>query len=184
MKKGIKWIRVICFKHDGSFHRIWDKAGLIYEDKDKIVISNSKTLIREDNGRMWMAKEPSVSIFYKNRWFNVMGILRKGGVHYYCNMASPCVIENNIIKYIDYDLDLVKTVDNKIKILDEDEYKVNKEKYDYGEDIEKILEKELKLLRTYAVNNQFAFNDKKVIKTHEKFVNKLVGKKYGSKVTN
>ena len=118
MKKGIKWIRVICFKHDGSFHRIWDKAGLIYEDKDKIVISNSKTLIREDNGRMWMAKEPSVSIFYKNRWFNVMGILRKGGVHYYCNMASPCVVENNIIKYIDYDLDLVKTVDNKIKILD------------------------------------------------------------------
>ena len=33
----IKWIRVMCFKHDGSLHRIWDKAALIYEDEEKII---------------------------------------------------------------------------------------------------------------------------------------------------
>ena len=25
----------MCFKHDGSLHRVWDKAALIYEDEDK-----------------------------------------------------------------------------------------------------------------------------------------------------
>ena len=127
----LKWIRVMCFKHDGSLHRIWDKAALIYEDEEKIMISNAKTLIRESDNRVWMAKEPSLSIYYKNRWFNVMGIIRSEGIHYYCNMASPCVVENDIIKYVDYDLDLVKTVKGEIKILDEDEYAVNKENLFY-----------------------------------------------------
>ena len=124
----IKWIRVMCFKHDGSLHRVWDKAALIYEDDEKIMISNAKTLIRESDNRIWMAKEPSLSIYYKNRWFNIMGIIRSEGIHYYCNMATPCVVEDDIIKYIDYDLDLVKTVKGEVKILDEEEYKTNLKK--------------------------------------------------------
>ena len=53
------------FKHDGSIHRVWDKACKVYEDDEKIMISNAKTLIREYDGRIWMAKEPSVTIYYK-----------------------------------------------------------------------------------------------------------------------
>ena len=93
----LKWMRVMCFKHDGSLHRIWDKAALIYEDEEKIMISNAKTLIRESDDRVWMAKEPSLSIFYKNRWFNIMGIIRSEGVHYYCNMATPSVVDEGVI---------------------------------------------------------------------------------------
>ena len=166
----IKWIRVMCFKHDGSLHRIWDKAALIYEDDEKIMISNAKTLIRESDNRVWMAKEPSLSIYYKNRWFNVMGIIRSEGVHYYCNMATPCVVDNDTIKYVDYDLDLVKTVKNEIKILDEDEYKVNKEKYHYGNDIEEILIKELELLKKDALNGNGDFKDQIIYDGFNKFV--------------
>lgn len=163
-------MRVMCFKHDHSIHRIWDKAALVYEDDEKIMISNSKTLIRENDKRIWMAKEPSVSIYYKNRWFNIMGIIREGGIHYYCNMASPCVVSGNVIKYIDYDLDLVKTTSGEIKILDEQEYIVNKNRYGYGKTIESILTKELQLLKDDAINSRYDFNDEEIYKKHEKFL--------------
>lgn len=174
----IKWMRVICFKHDGSLHRVWDKAALVYEDEEKIMISNAKTLIRESDNRVWMAKEPALSIFYKNRWFNIMGIIRSEGVHYYCNMASPCVVEDNVIKYVDYDLDLVKTVKGEIKILDEDEYLVNKEKYGYGKDIEMILEKELELLKQDAINGNGDFKNDIVYNGFEEFMKVFTRKEY------
>lgn len=184
MNERIKWMRVMCFKHDQSIHRIWDKAALMYEDDEKIIISNSKTLIRENDKRIWMAKEPSVSIYYKNRWFNIMGIIREGGIHYYCNIASPCVVSGKTIKYIDYDLDLVKTIKGEIKILDEDEFKVNKEKYGYGKIIEQILKKELNLLRQDALYSKADFNDEQIYSIHESFLDKFLRRKNESKISN
>ena len=178
MMDKLKWMRVMCFKHDGSLHRVWDKAALIYEDDEKIMISNAKTLIRESDNRVWMAKEPALSIYYKDRWFNIMGIIRSEGIHYYCNMATPCVVDEGVIKYIDYDLDLVKTVKGEIKILDEDEFKVNKIKYNYGEDIEKILLKELELLKEDAINSKGDFNDKQVYDGFETFMKLFTRREY------
>lgn len=150
------------FKHDGSIHRVWDKACKVYEDDEKIMISNAKTLIREYDGRMWMAKEPSLSIYYKHRWFNIIGIIRGEGIHYYCNIASPVIIEDDVIKYVDYDLDLVKTIKGEIKILDEDEFQENKVRYNYGEELELILRSELESLKEAAINSELDFNDKQV----------------------
>ena len=155
----VKWMRVMCFKHDGSIHRIWDKACKVYEDDEKIMISNAKTLIREYDGRIWMAKEPSVTIYYKHRWFNIIGIIRSEGIHYYCNIASPIIIEDDVIKYIDYDLDLVKTVKGELKVLDEDEFAANKVKYGYGEELEEILLKELEALKEYANKEELDFKN-------------------------
>ncbi len=174
----LKWMRVMCFKHDGSLHRVWDKAALIYEDEEKIMISNAKTLIRESDNRVWMAKEPSLSIYYKDRWFNIMGIIRSEGIHYYCNMASPCVVDDNIIKYVDYDLDLVKTVKGEIKVLDEDEFRINKFKYEYGEDVEKILLKELELLKRDAFNGDGDFKDDIIYNGFNKFLELFARKEY------
>ena len=50
-------------------------------------------------------------------------MLKEDGIHYYCNISSPYVYDDEAIKYIDYDLDL--RVDSKFnyRILDKDEYK-------------------------------------------------------------
>ena len=33
-------------------------------------------------------------------------MIREEGVSYYCNLASPFVLDNEALKYIDYDLDV------------------------------------------------------------------------------
>ena len=35
--------------------------------------------------------------FFKGRWFNVISQLKKGGIYYYCNIATPFIIEDNTI---------------------------------------------------------------------------------------
>ena len=99
-----------------------------------------------------------------------MGIIRSEGIHYYCNMASPCVVDDGVIKYIDYDLDLVKTVKNEIKVLDEDEYRENKVKYNYGEKVENILQKELELLKEDAINGGGDFKDDIIYNGFDEFL--------------
>ena len=45
--------------------------------------------------------------FFKDKWYNIIGQYKKDGIQFYCNIASPYVIDANAVKYIDYDLDSV-----------------------------------------------------------------------------
>ena len=69
--------------------------------------------------------------FYKNRWFNIIGQLKDYGIYFYCNIATPYVIDENVIKYIDYDLDLRVFPDGSFKVLDRGEYNYHKNKMNY-----------------------------------------------------
>ena len=108
MKKIFKGERFIIhsYKHDGSIHRAWDEAVLLEECDDYLVFGNERTRVIESDGRTWKTKEPAILFFYKDSWFNVIGQCKKDGIYYYCNIASPFLIEGLTIKYIDYDLDL------------------------------------------------------------------------------
>ena len=49
--------------------------------------------------------------------------LKKDGVYYYCNLASPALYDREAIKYIDYDLDIKVFPDDSLIHLDEDDKK-------------------------------------------------------------
>ena len=57
-----------------------------------------------------------------------MCMIRNNGVYYYCNIASPYIIDGKAIKYIDYDLDLRVFADGSFKVLDRGEYNYHKNK--------------------------------------------------------
>ena len=69
--------------------------------------------------------------FFDNEWFNIIVQLKKDGIYYYCNIASPFIIEEGTIKYIDYDLDLRIFPDGEYKILDQMEYNYHKRILNY-----------------------------------------------------
>ena len=119
-------IQIQCYKHNGKIHRSWDEAVFLDEKKDYLVFGNMKTLVTESEGNTWRTKEPAIMYFFKNKWFNIICQLKKDGIYYYCNIASPFIIEDNTIKYIDYDLDLRIFPNLEYKILDRMEYKYHK----------------------------------------------------------
>lgn len=152
-------IKVQSYKHDKSLHRIWETSTVLDINTKGIVLANAKTKVIESNGRYWFTKEPSVTYFFKDCWFNIIGIIKPEGISYYCNISSPYVIDDEAIKYIDYDLDLKVFSDNTYSILDRNEYNRNKELMDYPSKLGDILEVELKKLIQMVKDNLEPFGD-------------------------
>ena len=112
-------------------------------------------------------------IFYKNRWFNIIGQLKDYGIYFYCNIATPSLIDNKIIKYIDYDLDLRIFPDNSFKVLDKNEYKYHKMTMKYSDEIDIIVQDSLNKLIKMKENNEPPFQ-KDLIEKYYKMYKEIV----------
>lgn len=134
------------YKHNRKIHRIWNRVRILSATDHLIVLGNNKTRVIESSGRYWTTREPSICFFYDDCWFNIIGMLKKDGIHYYCNLSSPFVYDGEAIKYIDYDLDIRVTPDYKYKILDQDEYLAHMEKMGYPEKMKQVISDQMKRL--------------------------------------
>lgn len=104
-----------------------------------MVFGNNKTKVTESEGSVWKTKEPAIMYFFRNEWFNIIAQLKKDGIYYYCNIASPFIIEDNTIKYIDYDLDLRIFPSGEYKVLDKMEYKYHKKLMEYSDELDVVI---------------------------------------------
>ena len=168
MDIGKKFI-IQSYKHDGSIHRSWDEAVLLDETDDYLVFGNNKTKVTESDGRSWNTKEEAILYFYKNNWFNIIGQLKKDGIYYYCNIASPFIVEDGAIKYIDYDLDLRVFPNGTYKVLDKGEYKYHKSRMNYPDDLDYVLKNELNVLINMLKKGDKAFDTNKNLEYKEKY---------------
>jgi len=158
-----------CYKHNGVIYETSKVAYLIDIKDDYIVLGDENVLITKKDGRTWHTKGSAIMFFYKNRWFNIIAQLKEDGIFYYCNIASPFVIDDNALKYIDYDLDLRVFNDGAFKILDRNEYNYHKKLMNYPKEINYIVKQELSSLIEMKKAGEFPF-DKKVIESYyEKF---------------
>ena len=131
-------VYVQSYKHDGSLHRTWSKALVIDVQKDFYVVVTDHTWVVESDNRRWLTKEPAICFYYKNKWFNVISMIRKNGIYYYCNVASPSIYDGEAIKNIDYDLDLKVFPDGIYNVLDENEFEYHSSIMNYPDDIKQI----------------------------------------------
>ena len=100
------FITIKSYKHDGSLHRTWRDTMVLKTNENSIIGVNDHTLVTESDGRRWVTREPAIVYFHKKFWFNIIAMIRENGVSYYCNLASPYLLDNEALKYIDYDLDI------------------------------------------------------------------------------
>lgn len=159
-----------CYKHDGHIYNSYEFSVLLDIKKDYIVLGNNKVKVTEEDGRIWYTKEPAIIYYYKNKWYNVIVQFKKNDIYYYCNIASPTIIEGKVIKYIDYDLDLRGFPDGTYKILDESEYEYHKKKMNYPKEVDMIVKQELKKLIELYNQKLGPFDIKKSQKYYEKFM--------------
>ena len=157
------------YKHDGKIHRSWDEAVLLEIHDEYLIFGNERTKVTESDGRTWRTKEPAVLYFFYKKWYNIIGQYKKDGIYYYCNISSPFIIEEDTIKYIDYDLDLRVFPDGSFKVLDRGEYKYHKSIMHYSEKIDEILKEELTNLINLVRQKKLAFEPGTVEYYNEKY---------------
>ena len=151
-------LQIQCYKHNGKIHRAWDEAVLLDMKKDYVVFGNNRTKVTEAEGNVWKTNEPAIMYYFKDKWFNVIAQLKKDGIYYYCNIASPYIIEDNTIKYIDYDLDLRIFPSGEYKVLDQLEYKYHKKIMNYSEELDFVIKNALQELIDVYKNKDLVFN--------------------------
>ena len=166
-----RWLGIQCFKHNGTVHRTWDRGLVLENNDDFIVIASKRAKVVESNGRRWFTKEPAVTIFSKKEWWNAICMIKNDGICYYCNIASPSLIDNDFIKYIDYDLDAKLFQNGDIRVLDQKEYAHHKDTYKYGDDLDAVLKYETSVIVKRMEAREFPFDDKTIRDYYDKFLN-------------
>lgn len=153
-------LEIQCYKHNKKIHRAWSEAIVLDVKKDYMVFGNSKTLVTEAEGTTWKTKEPAIMYYFKDKWYNIIAQMKKDGIYYYCNIATPFIIEENTIKYIDYDLDLRIFPKGEFKILDKLEYEYHRKKMGYSDDLDKVINQALKDLINEYKDGAIMFDKK------------------------
>ncbi len=160
-------LTINCYKHNGKIHRSWDEAIILEITDDYLVCANNKAKVTENDGRSYYTNEPAIIFFYKNKWYNIIAQLKSHGLFYYCNIATPYVIDQNIIKYIDYDLDLRVFPDGGFRVLDRNEYKYHKKIMHYSDDLDLVLRSELSNLIELKRKEEGPFDKKTIDKYYQ-----------------
>ena len=151
--------QIQCYKHNGRIHRSWNEAIVLDIKKDYIVFGNNRALVINAEGTSWRTKEPAIMYYFKDKWYNIIAQMKKDGVYYYCNIASPFIIEEETIKYIDYDYDLRIFPTGEFKILDKLEYNYHKKLMNYSDELDSVIKNALsELIKDYQ-SNKIMFNE-------------------------
>lgn len=165
-----KWIHVQSYKHDGTLHRTWDSAMVVDVNEDYIVTASTCNKVIEADGRRWFTREPAVCVFFFKDWYNFIAMFKENAIMYYCNIASPSLIDKGCVKYIDYDLDLKLMPDKSILQLDSKEYEFHKKKYNYSDELDRVIKNANEYAKGLMKKNDFPFSDEKMKEYYQLFL--------------
>ena len=163
-------LKIQCYKHNGDVYRNWDETLVLEVNEDYIVCANNRVKVTEIDGRKWTTKEPAILLFYKEYWFNIIAQFKKNGIYYYCNIATPFVIDDMTIKYIDYDLDVKLLPDGTILQLDSKEYEYHRKKYAYSNRLDFVVKHVNERVKKMMKNGEFPFSKQKMYDYYNMFL--------------
>ena len=165
-----KVLRVHCYKHNGKIHRTWDKTTVLDETDDYLVCGNNKVKITESTKRTHRTKETAIVFFYKRRWFHVTAQFKTNGLFYKVDIASPFLVDEDVIKYIDYDLDFKIDPYYHIRTLDEFEYKKHKKIYNYSEELDEVVRYNFKKVKNKIEKKDFPFSHELIESLYKEYL--------------
>jgi protein associated with RNAse G/E len=147
-------------KFDGRIHRSW-KANLIKETENLIIFEG--IFDKEINHtQLGVIKRGTTSYeyYWKKGWYNVFRFHEPEGEfrNFYCNINQPPVIENNVLNYIDLDVDILIWQDLTFEILDWDEFQANVERFNYSLKLQKKVRQSLNEILNLLENRYFPFD--------------------------
>lgn len=162
------------YKHDEQIHRVWKTTKVLSISNEHIVTAHRKSKVFEKNGRVWYTREPAVCYFFNNRWYNVIAMIKKDGIYYYCNISSPATVDAEAVKYIDYDLDVKFFPNGEYVILDKNEFNKNSKVMAYQRDLLDILPSQIDIVINDYKAKRYPFNNDMVFQDYDNYLKKGV----------
>ncbi|MBA3354140.1 MAG: DUF402 domain-containing protein [Blastocatellia bacterium] len=120
-------------KYDGSIRRSW-KCELIGRDDSLLTLVGEFDSDVEHSDLGHIGKGTiSYEYFWFDRWYNVFRFHEPSGNlrNYYCNICIPPIFADDVVDYVDLDIDILVWPDFSYFILDREEYRVNATAFGY-----------------------------------------------------
>ena len=147
-------------KFNGETDKSWN-ANLIKKNDSLMIFEGifEKEIFHQHLG---LIRRGTISreYYWTNCWFNVFKFYEPEGRfrNYYCNINKPPVISNNVLNYIDLDIDVVVDKNLTYKILDLDEYEENSLKFKYSSKLKSKINESLQRLLHLVKTKSFPFD--------------------------
>ena len=77
---------------------------------------------------------------------------------YYCNLNMPPSLKDNVLTYIDLDIDILVQPDFSYQVLDLDEFEENARRYGYSEEVKSEAQAAVDELVSMIVTHEFPFD--------------------------
>ena len=152
-------ISVQVLKYDGSHYRQW--AGRLSRREGSLIQLNAAFSM--DAYHPLLGEIPRgtrlIEYYWLDRWYNVLKFLNDDATtkHFYCNITTPPKLENQILTYIDLDIDVLALPDFSYHILDLDEFEANAKTYVYPEEVHTNAHIAVDRLRQMIETREFPF---------------------------
>lgn len=123
-------------KHDGREHRRWSAQLLKQEGSLLVLDAYFPEEISHDLLGTIAVGTHSLEYYWLDRWYNVFRFAQPNGElrNYYCNVNVPPTIENDVLSYVDLDLDILVAPDYSYQILDAEDFEENAKLYGYSDE--------------------------------------------------
>lgn len=158
-------IRINSRKFDGAIHKTWTAELVEQKNPLLILIGEFEKEIKHSHLGVIGRGTISYEFYWLGGWFNVFRFHEPDGSlrNFYCNLNMPPQFQNNVLDYVDLDIDVLIWKDFSIEILDLDEFAANSKKFNYSKEINERTKEALKTILKLYATREFPFNIKTMI---------------------
>lgn len=147
-------------KFDGRIHRSW--TAKLLEKKDSLLCFVGEFDHEIKHSHLGVIKRGTLSyeFYWLNRWYNVFRFDEPdGGLrNFYCNLSMPPIFKNDVLDYVDLDVDVLIWQDFSYQILDLEEFEENSAKFNYPKKVHDKADKSLIRLIKMIEKRSFPFS--------------------------
>jgi protein associated with RNAse G/E len=148
-------------KYDGRLHREW-RARLVRVEGPLVVVEGEfeETVEHSQLGTIAQGTV-STEYFWTDRWYSVFRFREPDKTlrNYYCNINKPASFDDQLLTFVDLDIDVLVSPDNTYRVLDEDEFEANAARYQYSSEVHERVPRARAELIDLIERREFPFNE-------------------------
>jgi hypothetical protein len=130
-------VTVRVLKYDGTEYRRW--RGRLARKETSLVVLDAQFDVEVSHHLLGEIQRGTKTIeyYWLDRWYNVFQFLNDDEKTrlYYCNINMPPTFDQNLLTYIDLDIDILVQPDFSYQVLDLAEFERNAKHYGYSKDV-------------------------------------------------
>ncbi len=149
-------------KFNGKIHRSWKAKLLSNENSLMVFVGEFEKEVNHNHLGVIGRGTISHEFYWTDCWYNIFRFHEPdGGLrNFYCNVNLPPKFENNVLDYVDLDIDLLVWKDFSYQILDMDEFEQNAARFLYPNELRQKALSSLDELISLVENKSFPFDEK------------------------